>query len=204
MPELSPYESSLVYAHYVPNFRPNPRGHHRGPATDRGGDNPQALAVDLHKAVWFDHVTGEGGDAIAFAMRVLNTDFRGACRAIEPIIGRDVLRRQQSRNRPQRRPNRNQASRIRLFRTGFLWALERQLADLKAPLLEGGEVDENAIRQLSGLLAEAQAWNLDRILTELCNWPSEFVGECINEALEAQLQLAAVIARIGQHEEAAA
>jgi hypothetical protein len=202
MPELSPYESSLVYAHYVPNFRPNARGHHRGPATDRGGDNPQALAVDLHKGVWFDHVTGEGGDAIAFAMRVLNTDFRGACRAIEAIIGRDILQPQHAWSGPKTwRPNRRQASRLRLFKTGFIWALERYLAELKAPLLEGGDADEGAIRQTTALLAEAHGWNLDRILLELGHQPPALVAQCIEEVLEAQLQLAALIAHARRPQE---
>jgi hypothetical protein len=196
MPELSPYESSLVYAHYVPNFRPNARGHHRGPATDRGGDNPQALAVDLHKGVWFDHVTGEGGDAIAFAVRVLNTDFRGACRAIEAIIGRTLI---DQRSAKPSRPRFTAEDLIQseLFRAGLTWKLERELKDVKAALWSS-EDDGAATRarDLTQALESALAWNAYQAAAVMKRTAPAVVRECVVEALEAQTQLARLIAAL--------
>src|SRR4051794_3579864 len=87
---LSRSECASVFAYFNPGFQPGSNGRWRGPATYRGGNNPNALSIDLDRG-WYDHVLGEGGDCIGFAMRCMDADFVRACKLIEDIIGRDLL-----------------------------------------------------------------------------------------------------------------
>ena len=89
--EFSESEAERVFSAYIPGFRVDCCGRYRGPATYRGGDNPQALSVDTSQRKWFDFVLNEGGDSIAFVQKCEQCNFREACSIISGIIGRDLL-----------------------------------------------------------------------------------------------------------------
>ena len=86
-------EAQRVFASFVPGFRANAHGRYRGPAIYRGGDNKQALCIDTKQGIWFDFVTDEGGDVIAFVQKCKRCSFREACLIIGAIIGRNILLR---------------------------------------------------------------------------------------------------------------
>lgn len=130
MSSLSVHEKAAVHAVLDPDFVPDAKGRYRGPANYRGGDNSNALSIDVEKGIWFDHVVGEGGDTIDYVRKALNTDFRGACRAIEQIIGRNPI----ASTPPHRRLSAETLAKAARFRVGILWQLDRYLETLTAEL----------------------------------------------------------------------
>jgi hypothetical protein len=191
MNQLSTHEAGAVFAALNPGFKPDSRGRYRGPASYRGGDNPSALSVDVARGVWFDHVAGKGGDEIDFVRKALNTNFRGACRAIESIIGRPFT------NPPKHVQRVSQAALAdaEMFRLGFRWAIERHLDALK----ELWCMDETAgttssIRDATRLLGAVQRWTAWDAACFMRRYRSRrFIQACIAEAKEAQAQLVRAI-----------
>jgi hypothetical protein len=122
MIELTSHEAGLVFKALIPNFRVNARGEYRGPAKYGGGNNPIAFAITPRNGVrFFDHATGEGGDTVAYVQGHLGLDFRRACRAISEIIGREMLKRDDSFRPSFSREVRTQAE---LFRVGLIRHIE--------------------------------------------------------------------------------
>src|SRR6185437_12330044 len=71
--ELSRGERAAVYAALVPGFRADRK---RYSTAYRGGDSPDALAIDLDRG-WFDHALGDkGGDCVKFVMHARDCDFQ--------------------------------------------------------------------------------------------------------------------------------
>jgi len=131
MSDLATHEAAAVFAALDPLFKPNPQGQYRGPANYRGGDNPNALSIDLSRGGrYFDHVAGQGGDVVDYVKAALNTDFRGACRVIEELTGRPIAAGQ--RQRP--RFSREILIKAERFQIGLLWRIDRHLEALKAEL----------------------------------------------------------------------
>ncbi len=203
---LPPNDSALVFAHFIRGFRPDSRGQWRGPAAYRGGNNPTALAIDAQRGVWYDHVTAEGGDCIALVQRCLDTDFRSACRAISDIIGRDLLDRYASPQRP--RFGQDELAQAELFRVGLRWNLERSLTLLKDCLWDDLLTDKNEtrIKELTQLLAQANTWTPYEAAghaRELKRSRPKLVAGCIAETREMQLSMARSIVSMRAGEVAA-
>jgi hypothetical protein len=185
--ELSRNEQGAVYAALVPAFRPERR---RYSTAYRGGDSPDGLAIDLERG-WFDHVTGENGDCIAFAQLATRCDFRTAVRWISDIIGRDL-----SSGQPKRPKYSDKIlARADLFRIGFRWAIERYLDALKELwAIDESAVDVQPIRDATRLLDVVTRWSPWQTARFLENFRRRgFVEQCIREAREAQTELAHAI-----------
>ena len=205
---LSPHETERVFAHFLPHFKPSEHGHYRGPATYRGGDNPTALVIDAEQGVFFDHATGEGGDAITFVMRALDTDFVGECRTVAGIIGRSLL---DDRERP-RQPRYSDAdlAQAELFRAGLVWHVERELRRHKEVMWSALEMHDDGgqaepIRRLTKFLAELAGWTAYQsaeALTDFRKRQPALAHECIAEARETQILLAAIVASLSQRKAA--
>lgn len=87
-----------------------------------------------------------------------------------------------------------------LFRAGLCWALERELAMLKRPLLETGFIEGEQIFKLTALLAQAQKWRpwqATVFLRTLRSRDPHRVQRWIRDALDFQLAFACVIAHAG-------
>ena len=196
---LSPYEYAMVFEHFVPGFQPDTRGRWRGSTSYRGGDNPTALAIDLERNAWYDHVLGEGGDSIAFVMRCLDVNFISACKAISDIIGRPLLDAPQP-PRPQYSDAR--LTRAQLFKMGFAWDIERKLELVKEAFfcdLLPDEPERKRIKRLTELLDKVRAWTpyeAARFMIALEGTQPDWVAECVAEAKETELWLATIIAAI--------
>jgi hypothetical protein len=198
MSNLSPHEAAAVFSALDPKFRPNPQGRHRGPATYRGGDNPTSLSVDLSNGGrYFDHVAGKGGDVVDFVQAHLGIDFRGACRVISEITGQDLA---QPKKPKRRRFAPDTLAKAERFRVGLIWRIERSLKTLKAELLgPRREQAAPAIRSLTDWRREIESWTTYRsaaIMVQLSRRVPKLVNAAIEEAAEAERELAEAIAGV--------
>jgi hypothetical protein len=194
---LSESEANLVFSAIIPRFSANPRGQYRGRAFYRDGDNDKSLSVTTAGGgKFYDFVTGEGGDTIAFVRLVNHCDFLAACQFITDITGRPIL---DTQHKPAKPPfTQADLTRAELFQTGYSWWLERYLTRLKALWF----VDEQAIppdqiyqtTQLFECVREWSTYTTVQFLREFKPAHRTFVNECIAEAEEAQLELARAIA----------
>jgi hypothetical protein len=103
-------------------------------------------------------------------------------------------------NRPQARFSEADFANAELFRTGLSWALENELAALKRPLVESGLIDGEQIFNLTTLLTQAKSWSPWRatvFYTKLRRRDPERVKRWIEDAHQSQLQLAGIIAALG-------
>ena len=181
-----------MYTATIENFRTDSQGHYRGPSAYRDGDNPTALSINTETGLWFDFVTGEGGDVIDYVRAAFATDFRGACKVIAEIIGRNPI----ATPRPQR-PSFPESKFVdgALFRIGFRWFLERYLEPLKELLwLDETAATATAIRDTTKLLESAKSWTAWEAAWFMTRHrDKQFVTDCIAEARQAQVELAAAI-----------
>jgi hypothetical protein len=206
MSDLSVHEAAAVFAALDPSLKRNPEGHYRGPATYRGGDNPTALSIDTSKGGrFYDHVAGQGGDTIDYVRAHLGTDFKGACRVISAITGRDLAGKPQ----PQRRRfSPDMLAKARRFRIGITWRLERHLELLKEELWGPRQAEvAPAVRSLTAWRSEIDQWSDYKsasVMTQLSRRIPKIVDAAIAEAAEAERQLADAIAGVFREGSAAA
>jgi hypothetical protein len=171
------------------------RGCWRGPAVYRGGNNPQALGVDVRKG-YFDFVTGEGGDPISFVMRARGVDFRAAVRIVEGIIGRALIDGRSARPAAPRFSS-EELTHAELFRVGLTWRIERELQTAKLALwTEDHEAAAAKTHALTEALESALRWSTYEAAEMMSQTEPALVAECAAEARDAQIQLAHVIVAI--------
>jgi hypothetical protein len=86
-----------------------------------------------------------------------------------------------------------------LARTGLEWRLERALAVAKAEL-HGPRHEEAAVatRALTGHLAWLQSWSPWNSAVITKRMDATLIRACVDEALEAQLELASIFVALGQ------
>ena len=186
----------LVYSALIPNFRADSRGRHRGPSTYRDGGNPSALLIDTRTGRWHDFVTGAGGDPIDYGQLAAGTDFRGACRIIEQIIGRNPIASDCQTHR--RRFSQKTLLKAGRFRIGILWKIDRYLAMLKAELWGPRQSEvAPAVRSLTIWRSEIQRYNpyqSAELMMKLSRRLPDMVRAAIAEAAASEEHLAAAIA----------
>lgn len=195
---LSEFEAAAVFHALIPDFRPNGRGHYRGPAIYRGGDNRSALSVDLSQGGrYFDHVANEGGDTVDYVRKHLGCRFREAAGFISEVIGREVLEPRSAKKRP--RFDEATLANGEQFRRGFIWRIEAYLATLKDELWKSDEPPERiakAIRELTDSLADVQRWSGYKtvaVMRTLQRRIPDIVQKCIEEGAQFDRQLAIAI-----------
>lgn len=146
---------------------------------------------------------GERFDAIDLARIIIAGSAAEAIRWLAVRYGIP----QQAGSKPRPQFSEAEYTKAELFRTGFCWALEHELAKLKQPLQGTGPVHGEQIFRLTALLAQAKAWS-PRLATafyvELRRRDPRQVKRWTREALEFQLQLATAIAYAGTGMQAAA
>jgi|GEM_PF-5548619 len=137
------------------------------------------------------------GDVFTFVQRIEDLSFSETLKFLARQYGIDVSREELQWPKQKRLTSEDLAN-AELFRTGFGWALERYLVLSK----ELWAFDETAlerpeqIREITGLLQCIQDWPARTLVAfmrryrRVAPW---FMADCIREAKETQLQLAAAI-----------
>lgn len=182
---LSHAEISAVYAAFVPGYRPDRR---RYSTAYRRGDSANALSIHPERG-WYDHVTGEGGDCIAFVMRAHQCNFSSAVEQVEAIIGRSLT----GPKRLRRRPSNEALIRAERFRVGLVWRIDRALAEVKTRIWDEDETAIRLARELTLLRSEIEQWGAETALANMRQTDAELVRQCISEASEADELLAQAI-----------
>jgi hypothetical protein len=199
MSSLSPREAAAVFAAIIPGFRLDARGKYRGPAGYRGGDNPTALSVDVSRGgLYFDHVSGDGGDVVDFAKVARDTDLKSACRFVSDTIGRDILTGKPTRQQYSRQT----LARAALFQSGAAAIAERTLELIK-PLLWSDDAEIAAaagmvVQTLTEELPIIRNWRPDEAVAAMRRAKPSLVRQCVADANEARLQLAEAINQLAE------
>jgi hypothetical protein len=140
---------------------------------------------------------GENFDAIDLARMIIGGSSAGE--AIHWLAARCGVMQEPGRQ-PEPRFSELDYPDAELFRIGFCWALENELAELKRPLQETGLIYGRLIFRLTALLAQARAWNPRQatvFYTKLRTRDQRRVRRWMQDALEFQLAIARVIAYAG-------
>jgi hypothetical protein len=200
--DFSLIEVALYYSVRVPELVQRGR-QWRGPCPIHHGDG-LSFSVDPEtgRSYCFSQC-GRGWDIVGFECEFSGVGFREAVEAIGAIVGRSLLA--DSLESPQPKYSGEQLAVGELFRVGLAWRIERDLEIVKGELL--GPRHKDAVAAMRRL-TEHHEWiqrctPSEAVAAVECLNP-ELVHQCIWEAREAQLEIAAsLVALSGQTERAA-
>lgn len=199
MIELSPAEIALYYSAALPELAQ--RGHQwRGRCPiHQGGGISFSVDPETGRCYCFSQC-GRGWDIVGFEREFTGVGFREAVQAISDVIGRELSRGLWES--PVPKCSSEEIATAELCRAGLRWRIERGLAAAKAELFgPRHEEGASATRRLTQHLQWIEGWTFREAvaLAELLD--PVLVRQCIEEAREAQLELAAILVALsGQTE----